>query len=556
MIMPTVNPFYQLTACLSIWLLFIAGCNTPATTDGEKVAGDRLGAVDIHFEGEPAALEIFRKGLLLLHSFEYSDARDAFVEARTMDSTLVMAYWGEAMTYNHPLWRQQDLDKARAALDALAPTPEARLEMAKTTLEKDFIRSADILFGVGEKSERDQRFRDHLAGMHERYPDDNEVAAFYALSILGAVPVGRDDEMYEKGARVAMSILSENPLHPGALHYAIHSYDDPGHAYLAREVADRYSEVAPDATHALHMPSHIYVALGRWHDVVRSNVASWNSSVNRMRTKELGQDAVSYHALHWLLYGYLQQDNLMMADSIMRCMQRYVEISPSINARGYMAEMMANYVTDTRNWTSTFADNEVDLDSLNIVDQTEYLFVKGMRSFASDDKAALEKHLDDLRQRIEKAELFVSEEGLSMCGSGSQYSLPNRLDVDQSRVMQLLLRSFLEQLDGNPDKTEALIKEAIQLESGLSYSYGPPSIPLSGNERYAEWLLQNKRYEEALKYFILALEKGPERISCLRGALAAARETGNSDAIADLESRIAEIQAQSAAKDPGVAVLY
>lgn len=515
-----------------------------------------MGTVDISFEGDSAALEMFRTGLLLLHSFEYSDARDAFAKARDMDSTLVMAYWGEAITYNHPLWRQQNLEKARAVLDLLGASPEERVDKAKTPLEKDFIRSADILFGEGEKSERDTRFRDHLAEMHKRYPEDNEVAAFYALSILGAVPVGRDDDMYEKGARVAMSILGENPLHPGALHYAIHSYDDPGHAYLAKEVADRYSEVAPDATHALHMPSHIYVALGRWHDVVRSNVASWNSSVNRMRNKELDQDAVSYHALHWLLYGYLQQENMMMADSIMRCMQRYLEISPSINARSYMIEMMANYVTDTRNWASPFSGIIVDLDSLNILDQTEYLFVKGMNAFFEGEKADLENHLDDIRQRIEKAEFFVSEEGLSMCGSGSQSILPNRLDVDQSRVMHLLLRSFREQLSGNKMLTEELIKEAVQLESRLSYSYGPPIIPLSGNERYADWLWQNARYSEALERYRMAMEKGPERITCLRGALAAAREIGDKEAIRDLEGRITAIQQQAVDSDPGVAVLY
>ena len=130
-----------------------------------------------------------------------------------------------------------------------------------------------------------------------KYPEHHEVAAFYALSLLGSSKSRKDDDNYEVGAKIAQSIISENPHHPGALHYLIHSYDDPDHATLALDAANRYSKVAPDAEHALHMPSHIFVALGMWDEVINSNIASYEASVVRMKKKELDNDARGYHAM-------------------------------------------------------------------------------------------------------------------------------------------------------------------------------------------------------------------------------------------------------------------
>jgi hypothetical protein len=125
--------------------------------------------------------------------------------------------------------------------------------------------------------------------------------------LLGSVTVGRSDEVYQQSARISEKILKENPNHPGALHYFIHANDDPYHASTAVQVANEYAVVAPDAAHALHMPTHIYLALGMWDKVVSSNEVSWQASVNRKERKNLGNDAYGYHSYHWLQYGYLQQ---------------------------------------------------------------------------------------------------------------------------------------------------------------------------------------------------------------------------------------------------------
>ena len=147
-------------------------CDSPKVKEGDK-----LGDIDFPVHGNQASQDYFLKGMLLLHSFEYEDAAENFVKAQQADSTCVMAYWGEAMTYNHPLWRYQNYDKATAALARLGSTEAERLSKTSSDLEKDFLRAADTLYGKGSKSRRDSVFALYMEKMYRKYPGNNEVAS-------------------------------------------------------------------------------------------------------------------------------------------------------------------------------------------------------------------------------------------------------------------------------------------------------------------------------------------------------------------------------------------
>ena len=192
-----------------------------ACKKNEKNKTNSLGAINIEVTGNAEAAIHFEKGLLLLHSFEYDDARESFIQAQETDPQMAMAYWGEAMTYNHSLWREQDFEKATAALNKLE---EFDFQKTCSGLEIDFIKAVQILYQpILEKEERDLKYAEYMEQLSKKYPTNHEISAFYALSQLGAVPDGRDDEMYGKGAIIAKGIIEENPNHPGALHYLIHS---------------------------------------------------------------------------------------------------------------------------------------------------------------------------------------------------------------------------------------------------------------------------------------------------------------------------------------------
>lgn len=502
---------------------------------------NHLGEVHFTPSGKTAAQPFFQKGLLLLHSFEYEDAKKSFLEAQEADPDMAMAYWGEAMTYNHPLWRQQDREAAQEALAKLAPTTEARLAKAGTELETDLLQAAEILYGEGEKVLRDSVYSAQMKNLYDKYPGQQEVAAFYALSLLGAVPVGRDYEAYGLGAQIAKGILKENPNHPGALHYLIHAYDDPNHAAKAIQAANNYSKVAPDAAHALHMPSHIYVAMGMWEEVITSNIASYEASVNRMERLELDNNARSYHAFAWLLYGYLQKGQIEAANSIMADMVRFTEELPSRSARSYLNEMKGNYLVETGDWEGSFADIEVEVEDLNIVAKASQALIEGVKAFRQQKAEKLEGLIRRLEDKRQTASLQISDRGTPMCSAGNTRDLPNRLDLNKANVMELELRGLYARLLDKPDMAEQMLAEAAELERNLDYAYGPPEIPYPSFELYGEWLLEQGRAEEALVQFNYSLDRGPRRTKALRGKLAAAKQLSKEKTVTAIEAILDEI---------------
>ncbi|MEO7660199.1 MAG: hypothetical protein ABIV48_11345, partial [Pyrinomonadaceae bacterium] len=237
-----------------------------------------LGEINFPTSAPAEAQKHFIRGVLLLHSFEYASARSAFADASRVAPDFALAYWGEAMTYDHRIWGEQDQKPAVAALARLAKTPAERRSKAPTEREKLYMDAVEKLYGDGEQSEIAKAYSNAMAELTRQFPDDLEARSFYALSILGLTGTIRNTENYMRAAAVAETIYEKNPRHPGALHYLIHAYDDPVHAPLGLRAARLYGSVAKSASHAQHMPSHIFFALGMWDDAIVANIASMKSA--------------------------------------------------------------------------------------------------------------------------------------------------------------------------------------------------------------------------------------------------------------------------------------
>lgn len=505
---------YRLLCFICIGLLF--ACNRPAPSP------ESLGEVEFKISGKENAAEYFHKGLLLLHSFEYDDAREAFLMAQEIDSKMAMAYWGEAMSYNHSLWSEQDYEKGVAALEKLKRVREPKMD---SELEKAFIQAIHILYDQEEedKVKRDQAYADYLAKLHDKFPKNHEVAAFYALSLLGAVPEGRDTSVFGQGARIAQSILAENPNHPGALHYLIHSYDDPDHAKLAIDAAFSYSEVAPDASHALHMPSHIFVALGMWDEVIRSNVDSYKASVQRMETKELDNDARGYHAYHWLEYAYLQKNMIDSARLMVHNMEKYVEETPSKRARVHLVFLKGTFLNETGLWDDPISNIEVETEDLNISVRAKAITLNGMKAYYNRDTIMLRQSIDSLRSAYELESFNLQNGGTKMCAGASRRDA-TQTDINEAKVMEsqmLALEAWLEEDMSNAEKH---LIAACDLDDSMSYSYGPPHIQYPTHELYAHWLEEQGRLEEAMQQYDYALARGTKRLKVLKAQLALAQK--------------------------------
>ena len=452
----------------------------------------RLGTIDFPTSGSAAAQPAFVRGVLYLHSFEYPSAITAFREAQRLDPSFAMAYWGEALSYTHPVWNQQDLDSARAALARLAPTREARLARAATPRERAYLDAVEILYGDGSKQRRDTLYSNRMLRMVEEFPDDMEARAFAALSLLGLNQAVRDVPAYMRAAALAEPVFQRNPNHPGAAHYIIHAFDDPVHAPLGLAAARAYSGIAPDAAHAQHMTTHIFLAAGMWGDVVSQNV--------------LAADLTRWspgHYTHWLGYGLLQRGQYAEA-------RRHLErvrggMGPGLNARQHLAWMRGDYVINTERWDAdvmAWPVNLADGPGAAAYDQFVRGFAaaqRGDRNAATQAKAAMDALIPGARDSLARLALGV-----------------------MSRQVEGLV-----QLAEDRDAGLATLRDAAAREEALPVEFGPPMIVKPSRELLGDVLLQLNRPQDAQREYTLALRQAPGRARSLIGLVRAAAAAGD-----------------------------
>jgi tetratricopeptide (TPR) repeat protein len=282
-----------------------------------------LGRISFSNSGSAAAQPAFIRGVLLLHSFEYDDAIEAFRQAEKTDPNFALAYWGEAICYNQPLWYNESLDKARGVLARLAATRDARRAKAPTAREKGYLDAVETLVGDGDKLTRDRAYADRMAELRRQFPDDDEAAVFHALALLATIPAGqRNPDVSLKAGAIATAILRRNPEHPGAAHYALHAFDDGEHAAMGLQAARTYARIAPASSHARHMPSHVFLPLGMWDEAAASDESSFAASVDRVKRLGLSMAQADFHSLSWLHYEYLQQGRFAKARSVEETVRR------------------------------------------------------------------------------------------------------------------------------------------------------------------------------------------------------------------------------------------
>ena len=490
----------------------LQGCMALMLVVGSLAAesGD-LGKIDFPTSGSAAAQRYFEQGALLLYSFEYDDAAEEFQKAQKVEPGFAMAYWGEAMTYNKPLWMRLDQKAGQAVLRRLGETREARLAKAATDREKGWLGAVDTLFfGEGDKAARDLAYAAAMEGLSRRFPDDSEAAAFHALAILGTAQGKRDSRIYMRAAAVAEAVFDGNPQHPGAAHYLIHSFDDPIHAPLGLPAARVYAEIAPAAAHALHMPSHIFVALGMWEETAASNEDSWKAADDRVRRKGLTVKDRSYHALWWLQYTYLQQGRYREAHKLLDVMEADVKELSIPMTRRHWAAMRAQYVVETRRWDAEALGRDLDMTSVRAEDAAALLFAQGMAAVENDDFASAEKALVKLEGRVAKP-------GKESGGSG----------LEATRATAWQLKGLLDLARGKEQAGLDSLRKATAVEEGMPLAYGPPAPVKPSHELLGEVLLGLGRFEEAGEQFAKALERAPRRALSLLGAARAAARGGD-----------------------------
>ncbi len=406
-----------------------------------------LGTIDIPNSGSAEAQNAFLNGVRMVHSFEWEDAIEAFQEAQKIDPDFYLAYWGETVSHyvgHHFSATSTDVSAGRAALKKLGTTKKERLEKAPTERERGYMEAVELLFGAGSPKERSLAYSDAMGRLWEAYPEDHEAATLYALALMRTNVRGEDSIRADmKAGSIAQLVFRANPDHPGAAHYVIHAYDDPIHAPIALYAAHKYSEIAPAAVHALHMPAHIFVQHGMWDHVVERNTESYDASVARAKRKGLSPTRHSWHALYWLQYGYLQQGQYAKAQEQIEKLRVISKRDDATRRQGNtLMRMESLQVVESENWKV----NDID----TVLEQVRGTGEIDERAAAAAKKAAA--GLKDLTAKMEE-------------------DAPGR---EQVTISWMEVDAVIAEAEGRKSDALALMKEAVAVAETLVPPSGPP----------------------------------------------------------------------------------
>jgi tetratricopeptide (TPR) repeat protein len=481
-----------------------------------------LGRIVFPNSGAEASQAPFLRGVAALHSFWYREAREVFRKALLIDPGFKMAHWGEAMSYNHPLWGGQDLDAGRAVLSRMDAVSGEGSPISPR--EKDYLETVRVLYGPGDKPFRDRAYSEATGRLHKAYSDDPEAACFYALSLLGLIRPGeRDPRIQMQAAAILEEVFAKSPDHPGAAHYLIHAYDDPVHAPLGLRAARVYSGIAPASPHALHMPSHIFLQLGMWPEAARSNESAWAASEAWVNAEGLPVSEKDHHSLEWLHYVYLQQGRFSAADRLLEQMKEDSTKSgePFLVRTRYRME--ARRVMETGRGSPVAIPDVVESVIEARLTGPNAVFVNGMSALRLG-KTALARQAADILKEMKQAAV----------------SSANAAWAKKIQIMERQLGALIHLAGEDSERGLSALKDAVALEDSLDLPHGLPNPMKPARELHGETLLALGRPDEAAAQFEASLRRTPRRTLSLLGLARAQARIGNPGRSAEHYNDLAE----------------
>ena len=492
------------------------------------------GAVNFPVSCASEAQTSFDTGLALLHHMMYEQAAAHFETAAEADDACAMAHWGVAMTQLRPLWApptEAEFRRGRSAIE------KARALEADTERTQAYIDALAAYYTTAETGTHRDGVRAWEAAqreLHEANVGDVDAAAFWALAHLATAP--SDDSTYahqKRAGAVLEARLDAAPRHPGLFHYLIHAYDNPVLAENAVDVARAYDKLAPDVPHALHMPSHIFVRLGVWPDVIEWNRRS--ADVALRQSPEAYTSLHHAHALDYMIYAYLQRGQDQQARAALDELLAVETYQPHPAAAYGIAAAQARYALERRQWDDAAALPLGVPDTFPWEDFPEHeaitYWARGLGAARSGDLSMARAVVDTLEaiheRTLEKGEDYWA------------------LHVDARRTT---VQAWIAHADGDTDRALTLMRAAADREDSVDKHPITPSAVLPARELLGDLLLAANRPTEALTAYRAALDISPNRFHSLYGAGRAAEQADQSEVARTYYSALTDVAEQADAE--------
>ncbi len=492
-----IKPSFAVAAIGVGWVLLVQ----PVFAQSNE---QKLGQVHFETSCAPEAQKLFDRAMLYQHSFWYRASQRIFEDVLKADPECGIAYWGIALSL---LWNPHIPPPAKNLAEGAAVLAKAKTTGAKTQRERDYLDALGVMYADYDKVDHRTRIQAYAKAMEhlaQSYPDDDEAQIHYALALnTSASPADKTYANQLKGAAILEAIAIRQPQHPGIAHYLIHLYDYPPIAYKGLEAARRYAKIAPELSHAQHMPSHIFTRVGYWNELIASNVEA--ARVGKADKESHDQ----LHAMDYLVYAYLQIGQDSKAKAVLDEMNTVSGFTETFLPGPYaLAVSPARYAVERGDWKEAAA-LQVRPSPLANVQAITY-FARALGAARSGDpeaaKADIAK-LIELRDRLREAkDAYWSEQ------------------VD---IQAQIASAWVLYAEGKHDDALNAMSAAADAEDKTEKHPVTPGVPKPARELYGEMLLESGYPKEALVAFEATLRKEPNRLGAYAGAAKAAEESGD-----------------------------
>jgi tetratricopeptide (TPR) repeat protein len=484
----------------------------------------QLGKVNFPTSCSSAAQPTMEKAVALLHSFQYQQSEQTFTEAAQQDPHCAMADWGKAMALYHQLW---DFPGANELREGREDLEEARKIGGATEREREYVSAAAAFYqddsGFSHTA-RAQAYSTAMEKLRRDNPKDTDAAAFYALSLVALAEYGEQDLTNRKKALAVLGpLLVTEPEHPGVAHYIIHASDTPELASEGLEAARMYAKIAPDSSHALHMPSHIFTRLGLWQESIDSNIAAMASAA---KATEMHMADAHYqtHAMDFLDYAYLQSGQEAKAHAVVNDLKAV----PGANRwtiENMRATFEARNAIELHHWKEAAS---LDAPEIPLRDQ-------GVTYWAKAIGAARDGNADGAKQDIQK--LIEANDAFDR----HEKEMGNKIYPGEA-IQQREAEAWLAYAEGKSGEAVKNMRLAAEREEAEHVD----SLTMPAREMLGDLLLDLKQPSEALTAYQAALKISPKRFDALYGAARAAESAGNAQEAREYYTQLAKIAAPGA----------